>query len=142
MRSRLNPARFIGHILIASLGGGAGTALTFVVAWLLSGNAGSTSAGVITTSLLVGLVVLLPLIIPCAVLLLTIAWLLRMRLPVIEQGGGAMILILGGMGIIIEVLLLMLIGAVGRGAVGQYMLLSAGVGGALCGIIIGWRMKE
>ncbi len=142
MRFRFNPARFIGHLLFASLGGGAGTALTFVVAWLLSGNAGSSTAGVITTSLLVGLVVLLPLIIPCAVLLLTMAWLLRMRLPVVEPGGGGMILILGGMGIIVEVLLLMLIGVAGRGAVGQYMLLSAGVGGALCGIIIGWRMKE
>lgn len=141
MRLRFDPVRFIGQILLASLGSGLGTALTFVVAWQLSGNAASHSVGVLSTALVVGLIASLPLILPAAIAVVVVAWLIRLRLPVVEPGGWGMTLLLGSLGILLQVLLALLIDIPGRGEVGSYLLLSAGIGGALCGTITSWRMK-
>lgn len=141
MRLPFDPARILGHIFFASLGAGLGMVLTFVIAWQLSGNAASLSAGLVTSTLLIGFLVFLPLSIPAAVALLAVGWLVRARFPTITPGGGGMILLLGTLGIVIEVLLSLIIGVGENSELGRYMMLCTGIGGALCGIIIGWRLK-
>lgn len=138
---RFNPVRFIGHVLFGSFGSGLGMILTFLGAWIASGNAGPLSVSSVTSTLVVGLVILLPLIVPVTFALLLVTFMIRALVPAIMPGGFAMTLLLGALGIGLSLLIAFAVGIDDRGETGRYMLLAASVGGALCGAIIAWRMR-